>query len=712
MGLEMFTKTHTLLLTMLSTAFYCNTLAAEEVADQGNNKIEEVVVTEKYLSIDKVNSVKTPTPIIDVPQSVSITTSEEITERGITSIGQIIDYTPGVNTSQGEGHRDAIVFRGVRSTADFFVDGARDDVQYYRPLYNIEQVEILRGPNALLFGRGGTGGVLNRVTKKAQVGEQFIGYKTYANTLAEHAIELDGNYSINERAAFRLNMMYEGLDNHRDFYDGDRFGFNPTARLELSPATAFDISYEYINHDRFVDRGIPTGTNGAPVESFQDIVFGDEDLNFSELEAHVLRAAIEHGFSENLKGNLSVLYGDYNKVYSNFYASDFFPATNTVEIDGYIDETDRQNLVLSGNLVGEFTTGGIGHTVLFGAEYIDTSSDQFRFNANWTPDENMDVDTENFSIMRPLNFKGGVGVNSGGTTVFNNFGAVGALNDDTRVDINVYSIYLQDQIELSPMFDVVFGLRYDNFDIEVNNVQPGANFGVRTNRDEEISPRAGAIFKPWEDISIYASYSKSFLPRSGEQFANINGTANQLDADEFKSEEIGVKWDFAAMSLTAAIFRNEQTRAGRDNTTGEAFEIRGIEIEGFELQLQGQVIDPLYISAGYTYLDGRTSTSAEPRELPENMFSFWGQYQFTSKFGFGLGVIHQDDSLITDGGTAFLPSYTRLDAAAYYNVSKKVRLQVNIENLTDELYFPNAHSTHQATVGEPINAMFTVTGEF
>ena len=408
-----------------------------------------------------------------------------------------------------------------------------------------------------------------------------------------------------------------------------------------------------------------------------------------------------------------MLYGDYDKVYSNFYASAYDQANtpNVVTIDGYIDATERQNLIFSGNLVGEFTTGGIGHTVLFGGEYIDTSSDQFRFNAFWTPDGNADSDTEIFTIMRPLNFRGGVGVNSAGTTVVNDFTA--DLNDNTEVDINVYSIYLQDQIELSPMFDVVFGLRYDNFDIEANNLDPtSTSFGVRTNRDEEISPRAGAIFKPWEDISIYASYSKSFLPRSGEQFANIDGDSNQLDADEFESKEVGVKWDFALMSFTAAIFQNEQTRADRDNTTGEAFEIRGIEIKGLELQLQGQLTDNIYITTGYTYLDGETSTGAEPRELPENMFSFWGLYQLTSKLGFGLGVIHQDDSLITDGGTAFLPSYTRLDAAAYYEVSKKLRLQVNIENLTDELYFPNSHSTHQATVGEPINAMFTISGEF
>ena len=264
----------------------------------------------------------------------------------------------------------------------------------------IEQVEILRGPNALLFGRGGTGGILNRVTKKAKLGEQFIGYKSSVDTFAEHNFEIDGNYSTNDRLAFRLNAMYEGLNNHRDFYDGDRFGFNPTAKFKLSPSTTFDVSYEYINHERFIDRGILTGSDGRPVEAFEDIVFADPELNFTDLKAHVFRAAVEHAFLDNLKGNFSLFYGDYDKVYSNFYASAYDQANtpNVVTLDGYVDSTERENLILTANMISEFKTGSIEHTLLFGGEYIDTSSDQNRFNAFWTPDGNADSDTEIFSL--------------------------------------------------------------------------------------------------------------------------------------------------------------------------------------------------------------------------------------------------------------------------------------------------------------------------
>jgi catecholate siderophore receptor len=138
---------------------------------------EEIIVKGKVLYSDQVTALKTPVPIIDVPQTLSIVTDEDIRKQGFRELGDIVRYTPGVNTSQGEGHRDSIVFRGVRSTADFYLDGVRDDVQYYRSLYNLEQVEILRGPNALLFGRGGTGGIINRVTKKAVLGDAFGSFR-------------------------------------------------------------------------------------------------------------------------------------------------------------------------------------------------------------------------------------------------------------------------------------------------------------------------------------------------------------------------------------------------------------------------------------------------------------------------------------------------------------------------------------------------------
>lgn len=284
------------------------------LADEGVVTLDAFVVVGKHLYADEVHALKTPTPIADVPQSLSIVTADQLTQQGFTSLGELVQYTPGVSISQGEGHRDAIVFRGVRSTADFFIDGIRDDVQYYRPLYNIEQIEILRGPNALYFGRGGSGGVLNRVTKKALLETDFTGYQANVDTFGELSLQLDSNHSVNEKVAVRVNLLYENLANHRDFYDGERIGINPVARFRLSDATTVDLSYEYIDHERFIDRGVPTGADGRPVEAFEDIVFGDPELNSTELEAHLFHAMVQHRFSENLKGQFSAFHGDFDKL--------------------------------------------------------------------------------------------------------------------------------------------------------------------------------------------------------------------------------------------------------------------------------------------------------------------------------------------------------------------------------------------------------------
>ena len=692
-------------LSVIAAALTFNTSVSASTEDDP----ERITIEGQYLSINESNSVKTPTPIIDVPQSLSIMTAEDITERGITSIGEIIDYTPGVNTSQGEGHRDSVVFRGVRSTADFYIDGNRDDVQYYRSLYNVEQVEILRGPNALLFGRGGTGGILNRVSKKAKLDETFTGYKATLNSFGGYGVEIDTNTDMSSTSALRINAMYESLDNHRDFFDGERIGFNPTARFELSEDSVLDMSYEYINHERFIDRGIPTGADGRPVESLKNVVFGDPENNYHELEAHVFRVNLSHQFNDYTKANVNVFYGDYDKVYSNFYASGYDADTNIVELDGYIDETTRDNLIVSGNLISEFSTGSIGHMVIAGTEIIRTNSDQFRLNPEFDSTGN---DRETFITQRPLMFSGLSGINAAGNQVTTAFTA---LNDDTRVNLDVASFFVQDEIELSEHLDLVLGARFDRFDIEVFNAKA---VETRSRTDEQVSPRAGLIYKPQENISVYASYSESFLPRSGEQYTDINGSDNQLDPDTYSNQEIGIKWDFAqGLSFTAALFENEQSSPQVADDNPETLDVINSDISGYELQLTGYLNDDWRITANYSHLEGEIvdrngPTGRTPRELPENTFSVWSTYQVNDVFGVGLGATYQDESFINNGNSAVLPSYTRWDASAYYDISEDLRVQLNIENLTDELYFPNAQATHQATVAAPLNAMLTVVGRF
>ena len=678
---------------LVSSIAIATTLVADE-------PVEEIVVKGKVLYSDQVKALKTPTAIIDVPQSLSIVTDEDIRKQGIREIGDIVRYTPGVNTSQGEGHRDSVVFRGVRSTADFYQDGNRDDVQYYRSLYNVDQVEILRGPNALLFGRGGTGGIINRVTKKAQIGETFGSFDIGADDFGAFDFAADYNTSTGGNTALRLNLHNDSLENHRDMYDGDRTGFNPTVKIQMSDKTTLDLSYEYADHERFIDRGIPTA-NGKPVEALKDVVFGTSDINVTTLEADIFRGILTTDFSDTSKGIFSITSSEFEKLYQNLYASGYDLDTNVVTLDGYRDPTERENLIISANLVNELQIGGATHTLLIGAEIVDTDNKNERFDTYWSTTEK---DKESFNVSRPLN----IATNSAGVATGVDFTT--KLKSRTTSDIEVTSVYIQDQIDLSDNLVVLLGGRLDQFDITVNDIKAGTS---QSREDDEFSPRAGIIYKPEDNVSFYVSYSESFLPRSGEQYKKLTASSAALDPDVYESTEIGVNWDITPdLSLRASYFDSEQTIATRDES-GEGAEVLGLQVDGIELEIKGQVSDQLYVSFGYSDMDGETSSGGEPREIPENTMSLWTTYQVNDSFGYALGVTRQGESNISNNKPGLiLPDYTRVDFAAFYDISEDLTVRLNIENITDEVYFPHSHSTHQASVGEEVNARLSITRRF
>ena len=670
---------------------------------EADDDVEELVIKGNVLQADQVAALKTPIAVINVPQTVSIFTDEEIKRQGFRQLGDIVRYTPGVNTSQGEGHRDAVVFRGVRSTADFFQDGLRDDVQYYRSLYNVEQVEILRGPNALLFGRGGTGGIINRVSKKAVIGEDFRNLDLGTDTFGAFDLAADVNLSTGTNSALRLNLHTDSLANHRDFYEGERFGINPTLRVILDDQTTVDLSYEYADHERFIDRGIPT-LNGVPAEGLKDIVFGEEGVNIQTLEASIFRGNLEHRINSSQKAVVSFQSSSYEKFYQNYYASGY--DGTLVTMDGYSDPTERDNTMFSANLINEFDVpflnGSAKHTLMVGAEAISTDNKNFRYNTFWST--TLD-DNEVFNVTNPMNFS----VNANGDATTNDFTA--DLNNSTTSAISVTSVYVQDQIDLTDNFKVMLGFRHDNFDISVTDVI--AN-NTTSKVDENVSPRLGLIYKPMEDMSVYYSYSESFLPRSGEQFKKLKESDSRLDADVFESTEFGLKLSLSNnLSLTASLFESEQVRAARDSDTGETSEVIGLTVEGFEVELKGQLSDNLSIHAGYSSLDGVTAKGGKPREIPTHTFNAFAQYIVSENFGWGIGFTQQGESYIKNDDTSkVLPEYTRIDFSAYYDVSDDVSIRMNIENVGDEVYFPHSHSSHQVTVGESVNARFSVTRRF
>ena len=677
-------------------------LSASAVASNAIGQVEEITVTGSVLQSNQVNSMQPPLAIIDVPQAVSITTSEDIRDRGFRELGDIVRYTPGVNQSQGEGHRDSVVFRGVRSTADFYRDGLRDDVQYYRSLYNVEQVEILRGPNALLFGRGGTGGVINRVTKEAIVGQQLGSFDIGADSFGAFDFAGDVNIETGANSALRINVHSDSLENHRDFFDGDRVGFNPTFKMNLSDSTEVVLSYEHANHERFIDRGIPTGADGKPVESLDGITFGSEEKNIQTLKADIFKGIVRTQFSDTAKGQITVQVDEFDKMYQNLYASGYDASANTVTLDGYRDPTERENTFIDGNMVNVWDFGGVSHTVTIGGQLVDTDNSNYRYDSYWSTSGK---DKETFNIADPLN----LGMTAAGDPTRLDFYT--KMNRSTTSDIEVTSVYISDQIDIGDNLILMLGGRQDNFDIKVNDVKSGTS---ESREDREFSPRAGLIYKPSENISLYASYSESFLPRSGEQFKSLSATSARLDPDVYENQELGFKWDISpGLSFSAAYFDSEQTQAVRDNIDGEQSEIVGLKVDGYELELKGQINDNFYIAAGYTNMEGETGKGGTPREIPETTAFIWANYQISNNFGVGIGVTHQDDQNIkNDKDGLYLPDYTRWDAAGYYTLSDDLEIRVNIENWSDEIYFPYSHSTHQASVGKDINARLSITKRF
>jgi catecholate siderophore receptor len=693
---------------LLALALANFNLLAQEDGEKATSELKPLNVIGAQTEAPTLSSgLRNSGSITEIPKSISIITGEQIQAQGLKSVGDIIDYTPGVNNSQGEGHRDAAVIRGVRTTQDFYRDGIRDDVQYYRPLYNIEQVEIIRGPDALLSGFGGGYGLINRVSKKGLIGEDFTVVSGSIDTFGEHNVQLDKNMQLNENTALRFNIFGENLDNHRDFYYGDGFGFNPTLNYDLGDGSTLDISYEYLDQERFIDRGIPTGADNKPVKSLKDVVFGDATENFSTHEAHIIRAIFEHDATDNFRGRISASHSDHDKLYQNFYASAYDAANNTATLDGYVDTTKRKTSILSYDLSGEVETGGITHNISFGAEYLDTDNDNDRYHAFWLPDYNSDSDTEVFSIVRPLNLSGGVGTNSDGNTTTNYYnGANRHRADMTFADIKVLSFYLNDEIALTDSLDLVLGARFDNMDIGVSGTTNGSD------TDDTISPRVGLIYDLTQQASVYASYSETFAPKAGDQYAKVSSNDDKLDPDTFENTEIGLRYELPmGLSFSAAYFQVEANKPEYDTGTMSSSMVKS-EISGFELQLIGSLTDKWFLSAGYTNLDAKASGGGNLREAPEEMFSIWNNYSVSDKLAVNLGITYQDDSVIKTGGSAILPAYARVDVGASYALSDSTIVGLNIENLLDELYFPHSHSTHQASVGAPINAMLSITSKF
>ena len=653
-----------------------------------------------YASDDGASATKTPTALIDVPQTVTVVTRQQLDDQATQQLGDALRYVAGVTLGTGEGHRDQITLRGQSTTADFYLDGLRDDAQYYRPLYNIERIEVLKGANALIFGRGGGGGVVNRVSKTADPASSSSIANASVDSFGAFDVSADANLPLGEALAGRISAIYEEFDNHRDVYQGRFIGISPTLTAKLGADTRLTASYTYDDDSRVTDRGVPSRA-GRPLRGFDKVFFGSPALNHNSNQAHIARARLDHTLGDGLSVNLTGQFADFDKFYANVYPRAAATAT-TVELEGYADGTVRRNLIGQGNLIWEVDTGPIGHTVLLGAEATDQDSENSRRNVLFAGGTNGGL-----RVTVPLGQRIVVPATSFTPFVTNR-----------RSHLKVLSGYIQDQVEIGEHLQIVAGLRYDDIDVRTINLVNGF---AAARSDGNWSPRIGAIVKPQQTISVYASYAKSFLPQSGDQFAVLDANTARLAPEKFENRELGVKWDVTGdLAFTAALFRldRENTRA-TDPISGTVVLTGSTRTKGFEAQLAGRITPQWQASLGYAHQTGeiRTTTLAAPTgrklaQLPRDQITAWTRYDVTPQIGLGLGLLHQAKQFATISNAVVLPAFTRVDAAAFWDISERIALQLNVENLFDRKYYPSAHTDNNIAPGEPLSARVGVRVKF
>ena len=693
------------IIAMLSASAFAQPAFAEEVFDvEAYDDSRTIIVTgvsDGYLATNTVTATKTDTPLMNIPQTINVVTRDQLDDQAHHSLADILRYVPGTTVGQGEGNRDQITLRGQNTTADFFLDGVRDDVQYYRGLYNIERVEILKGPYALIFGRGGGGGIINRVQKSPLSDDIIYAGQASINSFGAYDISADVNAPLSDVAAVRINAVYENLDSHRDFVGGERYAWNPYVAFKLNDAWKLGLSYEYVHDNRTTDRGIPSiataaGQPNRPIAGYRDQFFGVPDVNYTQLQAHIAKLRLDGALAANVSFSGTILYGDYDKIYLNVYPNGAATAQNgTVALAAYSDPTQRENFIAQANLVWDVETGALTHKILVGSEYGDQKSANRRFNGT--------LSTPTISLANPL-FP---------TVTFN------ALSRDTVSDVKFFSTYVQDQISFGEHIDVVAGLRYDNFDIEGIDLLPAVDRPF-ARKDEKVSPRLGLIFKPQENISLYGSYSQSFLPRSGDQFLALTVTQQNLAPEKFTNYELGAKWDVRPnLNMTLSVFQLERSNATTPDPSNPVASINvgTTRTQGAELSVTGNVTSSWQVHGGYSYQDAVLAGNDSVRlgQVPRHQASLWNRYDFSDQFAAGLGIIHQSSqfaAIRTVSNTTKLPAFTRLDAALYYDLSDALQLQLNIENLLNTDYFSDAHNNNNISTGAPLNARVTIRAKF
>jgi len=666
--------------------------AADSAAAQALSAVRvsaEGAARTQYRVTHTRSSTRTLTPLREVPQSITVLGPQVLRDLGLQTMARAMEYVPGVTMGQGEGHRDAPTIRGQSTTADFFVDGVRDDAQYFRDSYNVSQIEALKGANALAFGRGGGGGVINRVMKQAEWTPTRSG-RLETGSYDERRFSLDVGQGFTSQLAARVNALHEKSGSYRDFVSHERSGFNPTVAL-LAGKTMLRAGVEHFVDARTVDRGIPSA-NGRPAALDWRTFVGDPDRSRSTMTVDGAHLLAEYDNSHGLTLRTHARAVQYDKFYQNVFASSAVNTAGThVNLGAYSTATDRRSLFNQSDLAYASRHGAIRQTFVTGTEFSRQATDNLRLTGYF----------DNVSTSRAVPLT----ATAGATPVVFRASATDADNDAV---VNVAAAFAQEQLHLGEQIQFVLGARFDRFAVRVRDRRTDA---VTQRVDYLLSPRGGVVLTPHRTLSMYGSVGLSSLPSAGDQFSSLSVSASSLKPEQFRNSEVGVKWTPSEeLELNTAWYRLDRTNSAAPDPANAALLVQtgAQRTTGVEVGVTGAVTSRWNVVGGLAVQQARilkrTSAAragASTPLVPRTTLSLWNKVRVTSRTSLGAGVVHQGQRFAAIDNSVRLPAFTRIDGGLFVTLPLSLTLQANVENVLGARYAATSNGNNNIMPGAP-----------
>ncbi|VVP77049.1 putative TonB-dependent receptor BfrD [Pseudomonas fluorescens] len=705
--------------------------------------------------VEKASSPKYTAPLVDTPRSVTVIPQQVLKDTGALNMQDALRTVPGITFGAGEGGNpqgDRPFIRGFDAQGDTYLDGVRDTGSQSREIFAVENIEVSKGPNSAIGGRGAAGGSINLVSKKAQLGNSFDGGFTWGSDQTQR-YTLDGNYQFSDTAAGRLNLMsHESNVAGRDKVDYDRWGIAPSLAFGLGTDTRVNLDYYHLESNDTPDSGvpytIPTGGSAARTKSNPDKPYaGGDHSNFYGLDRDFRKGrtdtatfAIEHDLSDSLTIKNTLRHGTSMQDYILTQPDDSKGNVNNGSLWRRANTrvSNTETTTNQTDLFGNFYVAGFKNSFSTGVEYTREESQKSSYNVNTDTTPRTSAVTTNCN-------PGLIGAASGyNCTSLSNpnpndpwNGAISRNYAGTDTQANTYALYVFDTLELNEQWLVNMGLRYDHFDTDYKTYNAaGTTTSKGDDTSEFVTGQLGVVYKPAENGSIYASYATSATPPGntlgeGQEGNPLGGTpdrsgnllSSDMEPETTKNYEIGTKWDLLndRLSLTADIFRTEKENA-RVQVDTTSYENAGkTRVQGVELSASGKITDKWQVFAGYAFMDseqvdggpmGKANDGNELPNTPKNSASLWTTYQVTPKLTIGGGAFYVDDVYGSVANTTMVDSYVRYDAMAAYKLTKNVDLQLNVQNLTNETYYDKAFSTHFANQAAGRTALLSTNFHF